>query len=84
MCKIGEHCIVDPSMEEEQCSVGSVVVAISGQHFSTITSIGVGSLHEDTLFECLDLGQKVGTRLNGALMEMLEQILPNQDVGFLK
>ncbi|XP_066147804.1 exosome complex component RRP42 [Euwallacea fornicatus] len=84
VCKIGECCIVDPSLGEEQCTVGSVVVSVSGDSFSTITSIGTGSLHEETLFECLDLGQKVGIRLNSALMEILSQIPAHQDIGFLK
>ncbi|ERL88194.1 exosome complex component RRP42 [Dendroctonus ponderosae] len=84
VCKIGNHCIVDPSLTEEQCAVGSVVVAVSKECFSTITSIGTGSLHEETLFECLDLGHKVAIKLNQTLMAILVQIQPNQDVGFLK
>ncbi|KAL1517595.1 hypothetical protein ABEB36_001336 [Hypothenemus hampei] len=82
VCKIGEHCIVDPSLEEEQCMMSSVVVAVSNNHFSTITSMG--SLHEETLFECLNLGHKVAVRLNQTLIETLEKMPQNQDVGFLK
>lgn len=84
VCKIGDHCIVDPSLAEEQCMVGSLVVAVSQEYFSTITSIGIGSLHEETLLESLDLGQKVAIKLNAALMETLREMRPNQDVGFLK
>ena len=29
MCKIGDHCIVDPSAEEEKCSSSSIVVGVS-------------------------------------------------------
>lgn len=29
ICKIGEHCVVDPSAEEEACSSASVVVGVS-------------------------------------------------------
>lgn len=29
ICKIGEHCIVDPSAEEEVCSLASLVVGVS-------------------------------------------------------
>lgn len=29
ICKIGEHCVVDPSAEEEVCSSASVVVGVS-------------------------------------------------------
>lgn len=29
ICKIGEHCIVDPSSEEEACSLASLVVGVT-------------------------------------------------------
>lgn len=84
VCKIGEKCIVDPNQAEEQCSVGSVVVSVSGNKFSAVLQIGTGSLHPTTLIECLKLGHQVAERLNKALLITLDQIKPNQDVGFLK
>lgn len=84
VCKIGEKCIVDPNQAEEQCSVGSVVVSVSGNKFSAVLQIGTGSLHPTTLIECLKLGHQVAERLNEALLITLHQIKPNQDVGFLK
>lgn len=32
ICKIGEHCVVDPSAEEEACSSASLVVGVSNQN----------------------------------------------------
>lgn len=32
ICKIGEHCVVDPSAEEEVCSSASLVVGVSNQN----------------------------------------------------
>lgn len=32
ICKIGEHCVVDPSAEEEACSSASLVVGVSLQN----------------------------------------------------
>ncbi len=32
ICKIGEHCVVDPSAEEEACSSASLVVGVSHQN----------------------------------------------------
>ncbi|XP_030752734.1 exosome complex component RRP42 [Sitophilus oryzae] len=84
VCKIGDNCVVDPNLAEEQCSVGSIVVAISQEYFSTVTSIGIGSLHAQTLCSSLELGQKVGIRLNEALMDTLSHITSDQDFGFLK
>lgn len=32
ICKIGEHCVVDPSAEEEVCSSASLVVGVSNRN----------------------------------------------------
>lgn len=84
VCKIGEKCIVDPNQAEEQCSVGSVVVSVSGNKFSAVLQTGTGSLHPLTLIECLKLGHEIAVRLNEALLGALYKIKPNQDIGFLK
>ncbi|CAG9763391.1 unnamed protein product [Ceutorhynchus assimilis] len=85
LCKIGQHCIVDPSLSEEQCTVGSMVVAATKNCVSTISLLGSGSLHQDTLFQFLDFGCKIANRLNEALMETLANIsVTNENVGFLK
>lgn len=84
VCKIGEKCIVDPNQAEEQCSVGSVVVSLSNRKFSAVLQTGTGSLHPETLIECLKLGDEVARRLNEALLTTLNKLKPNQDVGFLK
>lgn len=62
VCKIGEKCIVDPSATEEQCSVGSIVVAVSGDKYSTVLQTGAGSLHPTTLIECLAIGLKTAKK----------------------
>ncbi|CAH0546206.1 unnamed protein product [Brassicogethes aeneus] len=84
VCKIGDYCIVDPNQAEEKCSVGSIVVAVSGDRLSTVLQTGAGSLHPTTLVESMKLGHTVGQRLNQALWEALQQIPEDQDVGFLK
>ncbi|XP_060519950.1 exosome complex component RRP42 [Cylas formicarius] len=84
VCKIGEHLIVDPSAAEEQCAMTSVVVAISGDKFSTVLQIGAGSLQPVSLIESLKLGHQIALRLDLALTETLNQISYNHDAGFLK
>lgn len=84
VCKIGERCIVDPNQAEEQCSVGSVVVSVSGNKFSAVLQTGTGSLHPATLIESLKLGYQVAGRLNKALLNTFKKIKPDQDVGFIK
>lgn len=79
ICKIGEHVIVDPTIEEETCSTTSVVIGVSfppdqEQGFITaIKTIGSGSIHSDTLDDCIDLGLGASKALNRKLMESLEQ-----------
>ncbi|CAG9858161.1 unnamed protein product [Phyllotreta striolata] len=84
VCKIGDKCIVDPNAAEEHCSMGSVVVAVSGTKISTIYQTGTGSLHPATLTESLQLGFRVAIRLNEALSKVLSRIRPDEEAGFLK
>lgn len=77
---------MDPSVSEELCSVGSAVIAISKSKFSTVLQVGSGSLHPQTLLECLKMGQKVGQKLNEALSQTLSETSSDTDevVGFLR
>lgn len=75
---------MDPNPAEEKCSVGSIVVAVSGDKFTTILQSGASSLHPATLLESLKLGHVVAQRLDKSLLEALDLIPQNQDVGFLK
>ncbi|KAI4470194.1 exosome complex exonuclease ribosomal rna processing protein [Holotrichia oblita] len=83
LCKIGDHCVVDPTSAEEQCSQGAIVVAISKGKFSTVLQTGGGSLHPLTLIEKLKLGAKVGNRLEEALSETLSKVKEDGEMGFL-
>ncbi|XP_067010285.2 exosome complex exonuclease RRP42 [Anabrus simplex] len=74
LCKIGDHCVVDPTAEEETCSAASIVISVSKN--SLILSVfktGVGSIHPQTLLETLTVGQPIGVDLNKALMNALER-----------
>ncbi|XP_055592570.1 exosome complex exonuclease RRP42 [Uranotaenia lowii] len=97
VCKIGDHSVIDPSAEEEECSAISVVVGVSysKEGEGSITSIrtsGEGSFHADTLNKSLDLGVSAGAYLNNALMAALKsdeekntKPLGEKDIfGFLK
>ncbi|XP_058837034.1 exosome complex component RRP42 [Topomyia yanbarensis] len=76
VCKIGDHCVVDPSAEEEECSAISVVIGVSYRDDQgSITSIrtsGEGSFHADTLNKSIDLGISAGIFLDKALMATLK------------
>lgn len=73
VCKIGECCVVDPSIEEEICSTASVVIGVSGEKITTIKTIGGGSLHPDTLDACIDLAVSTSNNINCKLITALKQ-----------
>lgn len=72
LCKIGDKCVVDPSAEEENCSVISLVVGVTGNpkyyakpnekvadfegKCSTINMNGPGSLAPKTLKDAIHQG----------------------------
>lgn len=96
VCKIGDHCLVDPSAEEEECSLAKLVIGVSTvANRTTITATrtaGTGSFHQNTLKDCLKLGRLAGEGLNKELLKILqldetknrERKLKMQAVGFLK
>lgn len=78
LCKIGENCIIDPTAEEEECSVASLVVGVSCVSvtegmIATIRTSGAGSLSQETMDGKLDMSILAALRLNKVLMDILEQ-----------
>lgn len=96
LCKIGEHCVVDPSAEEEESSSATLVIGVSTHNdkgfVTTSRTTGAGSFHFDTLAETLKLGVSAGCCLNRELIKILgneeaksnKSIGKKQIVGFLK
>ncbi|XP_063221500.1 exosome complex component RRP42 isoform X2 [Bacillus rossius redtenbacheri] len=89
LCKVGEHCILDPTGEEETCCAASAVVAVTPQaRVTSVFKTGVGSFNPQTLAESLKLGHEVGLKLNEALQLALqkeEALGPKREkFGFLK
>ncbi|XP_049294428.1 exosome complex exonuclease RRP42 [Anopheles funestus] len=78
VCKIGDQCVVDPSAEEEECSVASVAIGVSSspngkQSITTVHTAGEGSIRLETLKKSFDMATSVGAALNHALMSALKQ-----------
>ncbi|XP_041784422.1 exosome complex component RRP42 [Anopheles merus] len=82
VCKIGDQCVVDPSAEEEECSVASVAVGVScrpdgntatKQSITTVRTSGEGSIRLETLKKCFDTATTVAASLNKALMKALNE-----------
>lgn len=77
VCKIGEHCVVDPSADEEVCSAASVVVGVSanekGARVTAVRTAGAGSFHVDTLNRSVEIGLSAGACLDAELMRALRE-----------
>ncbi|XP_060658993.1 exosome complex exonuclease RRP42 [Drosophila sulfurigaster albostrigata] len=94
VCKIGDYCLVDPTAEEEVCSTVSMVVSVSMRqdtpYLSGTHMTGGGSMHRDTMLNCIQLGLSMGEQLNKLLLKMLKseetRVGPKRPktVGFLK
>lgn len=90
LCKIGNHCVIDPSAEEEECSVVSLVVGVSCRGddgvITNMRTCGAGSLRLETLNEGLDLSVNAAVCLNKELLKVLkldEEKGDKDKVGFL-
>lgn len=74
LSRIGNHCIVDSTLEEESCSSASLVVAVTPSGgVATVRKVGGGSFHPGTLVSATKMAVSVGTEVNRVLMAKLEQ-----------
>jgi len=89
LCKIGDHCVVDPTAEEETCSAASLVIAATPHgKLSSVFKTGVGSFHSQTLKDALKVGKEIGVTLNEEprkVLQMEENLGEKRErYGFLK
>lgn len=87
MTKVGEHCVVDTSNLEEECSSCAMLVAISAAKLTCTFKVGYGSFTAKTLIKGLALGKDAGVELDRALMEALKKednLNKTNYIGFLK
>ncbi|KAG5678251.1 hypothetical protein PVAND_007943 [Polypedilum vanderplanki] len=72
ICKIGEHCVIDPSIDEEICSSSNIVVGVSRNKIVSLKTISGGSFHPDTIENCIDLAISTAKTLDNTLMNILK------------
>ncbi|KAK2574979.1 hypothetical protein KPH14_008742 [Odynerus spinipes] len=89
LCKIGENCIVDPTLEEEMCSPASTIISVMPNgNITSIVKTGYGSMQDTTLIKMLEMGKIIALKLNDALMDGLKketELGPTRPiVGFLR
>jgi exosome complex component RRP42 len=55
--RVGSHCIVDPTPDEEACSAAAVVMAVTPEgRVTTMKKMGSGSFFQQTLTTAIELG----------------------------
>ncbi|XP_063706180.1 exosome complex component RRP42 [Culicoides brevitarsis] len=92
LCKVGDDCIIDPTAEEEECKIASLVVGVCCQSeteatIATIRTSGTGSISQETLSKQLKMSLNGALCVNKLLMETLkrcEELPEDHTVGFLK
>lgn len=60
LCKIGNNYVADPTIEEEICGAGCIVVSVTPKgHISGVLKKGAGSFMPDTLNEIIMVMNKI-------------------------
>ncbi|XP_057287470.1 exosome complex component RRP42 isoform X1 [Pezoporus wallicus] len=88
LSKIGYRHVVDATLEEEACSLASLLVSVTSKGaLTSIKKMGRGSLDPESIFEMMETGKKVGKALHVALQKILDEEeslgTSRQKVGFL-
>uniref|UniRef100_A0A5F9CY57 Exosome component 7 n=1 Tax=Oryctolagus cuniculus TaxID=9986 RepID=A0A5F9CY57_RABIT len=88
LCKIGYRHVVDATLQEEACSLASLLVSVTNKGVVTcMRKVGKGSLDPESIFEMMETGERVGKALHSSLQSLLhkeESLGPKrQKVGFL-
>ncbi|NP_001238821.2 exosome complex component RRP42 [Pan troglodytes] len=88
LCKIGYRHVVDATLQEEACSLASLLVSVTSKGVVTcVRKVGKGSLDPESIFEMMETGKRVGKVLHASLQSVLhkeESLGPKrQKVGFL-
>uniref|UniRef100_A0A2K5DL11 Exosome component 7 n=1 Tax=Aotus nancymaae TaxID=37293 RepID=A0A2K5DL11_AOTNA len=88
LCKIGCRHVVDATLQEEACSLASLLVSVTSKGVVTcLRKVGKGSLDPESIFEMMETSKRVGKVLHASLQSILhkeESLGPKrQKVGFL-
>ncbi|XP_076773996.1 exosome complex component RRP42 isoform X2 [Arvicanthis niloticus] len=88
LCKIGCRHVVDATLQEEACSLASLLVSVTSKGVVTcMRKVGKGSLDPESIFEMMESSKRVGKVLHMSLQSLLnkeESLGPKRPkVGFL-
>jgi len=74
LTRIGNHCVVDSTPQEETCSSASLVIAVTpSASITTIKKIGGGSFHPNSISAATKQAAQIGVDVNKSLMQKLSQ-----------
>uniref|UniRef100_A0A2H6NDU9 Exosome component 7 n=1 Tax=Micrurus carvalhoi TaxID=3147026 RepID=A0A2H6NDU9_9SAUR len=88
LSKIGYRHVVDTTLQEEACSLASLLISITSQGIVTcMKKVGSGSLDPESVFEMMETGKRVGKLLHTSLQAILDKEerlgTARKKVGFL-
>ncbi|KAE8597019.1 hypothetical protein XENTR_v10016324 [Xenopus tropicalis] len=89
LSRIGHRHVVDATLQEEACSVASLLIAVTSKGILTcMRKIGKGSLDPESIFEMIETGKRVAKSLHTSLQSALNQEeslgKKRQKIGFLR
>jgi len=71
--KIGNHHVVDATLEEEVCSHASLIVGVTSKGLVTgVKKVGKGSLSLGSVNEMMETARKVGRRVNQGFSKLMK------------
>ncbi len=74
LARVGNHCVADPTPEEEACSSSSLVVGVAPDgRVSAIRKLGAGGFHPETAREALEAASELGKTVQAELARRLEE-----------
>ncbi|NXT02273.1 EXOS7 protein, partial [Jacana jacana] len=88
LSKIGYRHVVDATLQEEACSLASLLISVTSKGaLTSMKKVGKGSLDPESIFEMMETGKRVGKSLHIALQKVLDEEerlgTSRQKVGFL-
>uniref|UniRef100_A0A8C5M5L9 Exosome component 7 n=1 Tax=Leptobrachium leishanense TaxID=445787 RepID=A0A8C5M5L9_9ANUR len=89
LSRIGHRHVVDATLQEEACSLASVLVSVTSKGVLTcMRKLGRGSLDPESIFEMIETGKRVAKSLHMSLQSILNQEeslgKKRQKIGFLR
>ncbi|XP_062975908.1 exosome complex component RRP42 [Elgaria multicarinata webbii] len=74
LSKIGYRHVVDATLQEEACSLASLLISVTSRGVLTcMKKVGRGSLDPESIFEMMETGKRVGKLLHTSLQTILDK-----------